>query len=185
MAALQNMIIGQSAHCAKRSAWKRRQRRPSRDSDTRSKIQTAFEAQSGNRQEVWRRVNEIRVRRRDRTQWISRSTRRPSFDVDVDYEATIDVPAERERLTRDIAKYEKGLAAAERQLGNESFLAKAPSNVVEGLKKQESETRLLLEKARALWKHCRRIKGSSERQRLILRLRSPLRHSLRMTAQFR
>jgi valyl-tRNA synthetase len=52
-------------------------------------------------------------------------------------------------LTRDLAKYEKGLAAAERQLGNESFLAKAPSNIVEGLKKQESETRALLEKARA------------------------------------
>ena len=70
------------------------------------------------------------------------------FTVAVTYEATIDVPAELDRLTRDIAKYEKGLAAAERQLGNESFLAKAPANVVEGLKKQESETRLLLEKAR-------------------------------------
>ena len=67
----------------------------------------------------------------------------------VEFEKHIDVPAERERLTRDIAKYEKGLAAAERQLGNESFLAKAPAQVVEGLKKQESETRLLLEKARA------------------------------------
>ena len=73
----------------------------------------------------------------------------PSFDVAVVYERTIDVPAERDRLTKDIAKYEKGLAAAERQLGNESFLAKAPAPVVEGLKKQESETRLLLEKARA------------------------------------
>jgi valyl-tRNA synthetase len=72
-----------------------------------------------------------------------------AFDVAVVYERTIDVPAELERLTRDIAKYEKGLAAAERQLGNESFLAKAPAQVVEGLKKQESETRLLLEKARA------------------------------------
>ena len=72
----------------------------------------------------------------------------PEFDVAVVYERTIDVPAERERLTKDIAKYEKGLAAAERQLGNESFLAKAPAQVVEGLKKQESETRLLLEKAR-------------------------------------
>jgi valyl-tRNA synthetase len=61
----------------------------------------------------------------------------------------IDVPAERERLTKDIAKYEKGLAAAERQLGNDSFLSKAPAHVVEGLKKQEAETRLLLEKARA------------------------------------
>ena len=70
-------------------------------------------------------------------------------NVVVVYESTIDVAAERDRLTKDIAKYEKGLAAAERQLGNESFLAKAPSQVVEGLKKQESETRTLLEKARA------------------------------------
>jgi valyl-tRNA synthetase len=65
------------------------------------------------------------------------------------HEKQIDIPAERERLTKDIAKYEKGLAAAERQLGNESFLAKAPPQVVEGLKKQEAEIRLLLEKARA------------------------------------
>ena len=72
-----------------------------------------------------------------------------NFDLAIDYEATIDVPAERERLTKDIAKYEKGLAAAERQLGNEGFLAKAPAQIVEGLKKQEAETRLLLEKARA------------------------------------
>ena len=73
----------------------------------------------------------------------------PSFDVAIVYERTIDVPAERERLTKEIAKYEKGLISAERQLGNEGFLAKAPAQVVEGLKKQEAETRLLLEKARA------------------------------------
>jgi valyl-tRNA synthetase len=73
----------------------------------------------------------------------------PSFDVAVVYERTIDVPAERARLTKDIAKYEKGLASAERQLGNESFLAKAPAQVVEGLKKQQAETRILLEKAQA------------------------------------
>ncbi len=72
-----------------------------------------------------------------------------SFDIAVVYERTIDVPAERERLTKDIAKYDKGLAAAERQLDNESFLAKAPPEVVKGLKRQAAETRLLLEKARA------------------------------------
>jgi valyl-tRNA synthetase len=71
------------------------------------------------------------------------------FDVAVVYEKQIDVAAERERLTKEIAKYEKGLFSAERQLSNESFLAKAPAQVVEGLKKQEAETRLLLEKARA------------------------------------
>jgi valyl-tRNA synthetase len=72
-----------------------------------------------------------------------------NFDVAVIYERTIDIPAERDRLTKDIAKYEKGLASAERQLGNQSFIEKAPRQVVEGLKKQEAETRLLLEKARA------------------------------------
>jgi valyl-tRNA synthetase len=71
------------------------------------------------------------------------------FAARILYERTVDVAAERERLTKDIAKYEKGLAAAERQLGNEGFLAKAPAHVVEGLKKQEAETRMLLEKARA------------------------------------
>jgi len=72
-----------------------------------------------------------------------------TFDVAVIYERTIDVPAERARLTKDIERFEKGIASAERQLGNESFLAKAPAKVVEGLKKQEAETRLLLEKAQA------------------------------------
>jgi valyl-tRNA synthetase len=73
----------------------------------------------------------------------------PNFDVAVIYEKQFDIPAERDRLTKDIAKYEKGVAAAERQLGNEGFLQKAPPQVVEGLKKQEAETRLLLEKSRA------------------------------------
>jgi valyl-tRNA synthetase len=70
-------------------------------------------------------------------------------DIAIVHEKQIDVPAERERLTKDIAKYEKGVAAAERQLGNEGFVAKAPPHIVEGLKKQEAETRTLLEKARA------------------------------------
>ena len=72
-----------------------------------------------------------------------------NFDIAVVYEKQIDVVAERDRLTKDIAKYEKGIAAAERQLGNEAFIQKAPPQVVEGLKKQGAETRILLEKARA------------------------------------
>ena len=50
---------------------------------------------------------------------------------------------------REIAKLEKGAAAAERQLGNEAFMAKAPPHIVEGLRKQAGETGMLLEKARA------------------------------------
>ncbi len=71
------------------------------------------------------------------------------FDVAVVYEREIDVAAERERLTREIAKLEKGLAAAEKQLGNEAFMAKAPAHIVEGLRKQAAETRMLYDKAKA------------------------------------
>jgi len=77
----------------------------------------------------------------------ARST--PEFDVAVVYERQIDVAAERERLTKDIVKYEKGLAAAEKQLGNEAFMAKAPAHIVDGLRKQATETRMLYDKARS------------------------------------
>ena len=93
------------------------------------------------------RVSELRFVDRISAGLAKHST--PQFDVAAIYERTIDVAADRERLTKDIAKYEKGLATAERQLGNEAFLGKAPAHVVEGLKKQGAETRLLLEKARA------------------------------------
>ena len=43
------------------------------------------------------------------------------FDVQMVYERQIDVAAERERLTKDLAKYGKGLEAANRQLSNEAF----------------------------------------------------------------
>ncbi|MDR3744699.1 MAG: valine--tRNA ligase [Acidobacteriaceae bacterium] len=72
-----------------------------------------------------------------------------TFDVAVVYERQIDIPAERERLTKDLAKYEKGLVAAERQLSNEAFMAKAPAHIVEGLRKQAAETRTLHDKTKA------------------------------------
>jgi valyl-tRNA synthetase len=72
-----------------------------------------------------------------------------SFDVAVVYERQIDVVAERERLLKDLAKFDKGLQAAERQLGNGGFVAKAPAHIVEGLKKQAAETRALKEKTEA------------------------------------
>ena len=72
-----------------------------------------------------------------------------NFDVAVLYERQIDVAAERERLTKDLAKFEKGLAAAERQLGNEAFMAKAPAHIVDGLRKQSAETKMLYDKTNA------------------------------------
>ena len=73
----------------------------------------------------------------------------PRFDVEPVYEREIDVPAERERLLKDIAKYEKGLEAANKQLNNEGFIARAPAHIVEGLKKQSAETQALYDKAKA------------------------------------
>ena len=68
------------------------------------------------------------------------------FDVHVAYERTIDVASECERLKKELEKIEKGMASGEKQLGNPQFLAKAPSNVVEGLRKQQQEFTLLHEK---------------------------------------
>ena len=71
----------------------------------------------------------------------ARST--PAFDVAVVYERQVDVPAERERLLKELARLDKGLVAAEKQLGSESFLAKAPGHIVEGLRKQAAENEAL------------------------------------------
>jgi len=70
-----------------------------------------------------------------------------NFEVAVVYERTVDVTAERERLTKEIARLEKISAGNRSKLSSETFLAKAPAHIVEGLKKQEAETTTLLEKA--------------------------------------
>jgi valyl-tRNA synthetase len=68
------------------------------------------------------------------------------FDVHVIYEKKIDVATERERLTKELEKVEKQLASAQARLGDEQFLSKAPSHVVEGLRKQAEEATILREK---------------------------------------
>jgi valyl-tRNA synthetase len=71
----------------------------------------------------------------------ARSTAR--FDVRVIYEQKIDVAAERERIQKEEAKLEKEMGNAERQLANEQFLAKAPPQVVEGIRKRLEEVKVL------------------------------------------
>jgi valyl-tRNA synthetase len=73
----------------------------------------------------------------------------PQFEVAIVYEQKIDTAAERERLTKDFKKIEAQMANMERQLENQQFLAKAPAHVVEGLRKQLDEQRILLAKLRA------------------------------------
>ncbi|MGI9101071.1 MAG: valine--tRNA ligase [Terriglobales bacterium] len=77
----------------------------------------------------------------------ARSTAR--FDVRVVYEKKVDAAAERERLNKELAKITKQIESAERQLGNEQFLSKAPAKVVEGLRKQLGESKMLREKTEA------------------------------------
>jgi valyl-tRNA synthetase len=77
----------------------------------------------------------------------TRSTAR--FDVQVIYEKKIDVAAECERLKKELEKIDKGIAGGQRQLGNEQFLAKAPANVVEGLRKQAQELAMLRDKTKS------------------------------------
>jgi valyl-tRNA synthetase len=72
-----------------------------------------------------------------------------AFDVAVIYARQIDIPAERERLTKDLARYEKILTANQARLADEKFTAKAPPHIVEGLRQQTAETRTLHDKTRA------------------------------------
>jgi valyl-tRNA synthetase len=84
----------------------------------------------------------------------SRSTAR--FDVHLIYETKIDVGAECERLKKELEKIERGIASGQRQLGNQQFLAKAPANVVENLRRQQQELAVLKEKtmSKAKQLHC-------------------------------
>ncbi|MFV2119089.1 valine--tRNA ligase [Streptomyces sp. Act-28] len=54
--------------------------------------------------------------------------------VALDLSGTIDVEAERKRLTKDLAAAEKERTQARAKLGNEAFLAKAPDQVVEKIR---------------------------------------------------
>jgi valyl-tRNA synthetase len=74
----------------------------------------------------------------------ARSTAR--FDVRVLYERKVDVAAERDRLSKELTRLTQELTRATGQLNNEAFLAKAPTHVVEGLKKRMAEVETLVQK---------------------------------------
>jgi valyl-tRNA synthetase len=68
-------------------------------------------------------------------------------EVALDLSGTIDVAAERKRLTKDLAAAEKEKSQATAKLGNEAFLAKAPDQVIDKIrgrlaKAEEDITRL-------------------------------------------
>jgi valyl-tRNA synthetase len=77
----------------------------------------------------------------------ARSTSR--FDVHAVYERKIDVAAECERLKKELQKIETELGNNQKQMGNERFLAKAPAQVVEGLRERAAELGVLREKCKS------------------------------------
>jgi valyl-tRNA synthetase len=72
-----------------------------------------------------------------------------NYEVALHYEKQLDVAAERERLAKDLAKFEKEMESKQTQLQNEAFLAKAPVKVVDGLRARAGELAALIEKAHA------------------------------------
>jgi len=71
------------------------------------------------------------------------------FEVALVYEQKIDIAAEVERLTKELAKFENERDNADRQLGNQQFLAKAPPAVIEGIRRRRGELEELIKKTRA------------------------------------
>ncbi len=61
--------------------------------------------------------------------------------VEVDTSGTVDVAAERRRLEKDLASAEKELAGTAGKLGNDSFLAKAPADVIEKIRARQQLAR--------------------------------------------
>ncbi|WP_030585295.1 valine--tRNA ligase [Streptomyces anulatus] len=69
--------------------------------------------------------------------------------VALDLSGTIDVAAERKRLTKDLEAAQKEKAQATGKLGNEAFLAKAPDNVVDKIRGRLSKAEADIERISA------------------------------------
>ena len=64
----------------------------------------------------------------------------PLGTLSLDVTGLIDVAAERRRLTKELEKLEKAVAAGTAKINNPAFASKAPAHILEGAKKQLAET---------------------------------------------
>ncbi len=71
------------------------------------------------------------------------------YDLLVIYEKKINVTAERERLRKILEKIETEIANGQRQLTNHQFLAKAPADVIEGIRKRGEDLATQREKIKS------------------------------------
>jgi valyl-tRNA synthetase len=72
-----------------------------------------------------------------------------SVTCELDVSGTVDVVAERARLTKDLATVQKDQQTAQVKLGNEGFMAKAPAEVVTEIKERLVKTQAEIERITA------------------------------------
>jgi valyl-tRNA synthetase len=72
-----------------------------------------------------------------------------SVKCELDLSGTVDVVAERARLTKDLATVQKDQQTAQVKLGNEGFMAKAPQEVVTEIKERLVKTQAEIERITA------------------------------------
>jgi valyl-tRNA synthetase len=84
-----------------------------------------------------------------------------AYELLVIYEKKIDLAAERDRLSKELKKLEAEFSNAQRQLGNQNFLAKAPAPIVEGLRRRTAELEQLVPKTRVALEELEKSPGSS------------------------
>ena len=72
-----------------------------------------------------------------------------SVKCELDLSGTVDVVAERARLTKDLATVQKDQQTAQVKLGNEGFMAKAPAEVVTEIKERLVKTQSEIERITA------------------------------------
>jgi valyl-tRNA synthetase len=69
--------------------------------------------------------------------------------IELDLSTAIDVAAERARLNRDLAVETKEFDQTGKKLGNDAFLAKAPDDVVAGIRKRNADAAAAIERINA------------------------------------
>jgi valyl-tRNA synthetase len=72
----------------------------------------------------------------------------PEFDLVLDVPKT-QVEAQRKRLIKEREQLEKNIANSNRQLGDETFLGRAPAHVVESIRQKLAEYEAQLAKVKA------------------------------------
>jgi valyl-tRNA synthetase len=72
----------------------------------------------------------------------------PIGQVFLPLEGSLDIEAEKQRLTREITKLEEELATVKKKLANQNFVGRAPAAVVEEHRKRETDFSARLEQLR-------------------------------------